>query len=344
MPKQKSSAASSGGGYYAVRNGRRPGIYRSWAECQAQVSGFPRAKFKKFSTEQDARGFVGQSIPTPVSPSTSAHQARSAPYSTFERAVIPPMWSLPRPQADSANIVPACDPDRSQGQQKPQKPQKQSQTHPGAEPPKAGLQSDGTVVAYTDGASTRNGMENARAGVGVYFGAGDPRNVSEPLAGSRQTNQRAELTAVIRAIEQVALSEKREQQEHEHEQELQRGAALMVATDSMYSINCLTSWFGKWERNGWVGSQGKPVENADLIKTALRLIRQRNGRVQFFHVPGHAGIEGNECADRLAVDGCNIVRDPVCGSPPPSSHLSPYMPPGMRFNAGPSDNWWSYFY
>ncbi|KAJ2704204.1 hypothetical protein FB645_003438 [Coemansia sp. IMI 203386] len=297
MPKQKSSAANSGvggGGYYAVRNGRRPGIYRSWAECQAQVSGFPRAKFKKFSTEQDARSFVGQSIPTPVSPSTSAHQARSAPYPTYERAVIPPMWSLPSAQVGSANIVPVCDPDQSQSQQKPQK---QSQTHPGVEPPKAGLQSDGTIVVYTDGASTRNGMENARAGVGVYFGADDPRNVSEPLAGSRQTNQRAELTAVIRAVEQ----------------EPQRGAALMIATDSMYSINCLTSWFSKWERNGWVGSQGKPVENADLIKTALRLIRQRNGRVQFFHVPGHSGIEGNECADRLAVNGCNI-RDPVIAS------------------------------
>ncbi|KAJ2841355.1 hypothetical protein J3B02_005917, partial [Coemansia erecta] len=93
-----------------------------------------------------------------------------------------------------------------------------------------------------------------------------------------------------------------------------RGCSLIIATDSMYSVNCLTNWFGKWERNGWVGSQGKPVDNADLIKTALRLIRQRNGRVSFFHVPGHAGIQGNECADRLAVAGC-FTGDPVYRQP-----------------------------
>ncbi|KAL0484187.1 ATP-dependent DNA helicase PIF1 [Acrasis kona] len=45
------------GKYYAVKAGRRPGIYYSWEECQAQVSGFPNAIFKSFETEAEASEF-----------------------------------------------------------------------------------------------------------------------------------------------------------------------------------------------------------------------------------------------------------------------------------------------
>lgn len=49
------------------------------------------------------------------------------------------------------------------------------------------------TVVYTDGACARNGQWGSKGGIGVYFGPNDPRNISEPLEGSRQTNQRAEL-------------------------------------------------------------------------------------------------------------------------------------------------------
>jgi ribonuclease HI len=44
--------------YYGVRTGRQPGVYSTWAECQAQVHGYPNASFKAFPTEQEAAGFV----------------------------------------------------------------------------------------------------------------------------------------------------------------------------------------------------------------------------------------------------------------------------------------------
>lgn len=44
--------------YYAVRKGRKPGIYRKWDECNAQVSGFPNAEFKKFASEWEAEEFL----------------------------------------------------------------------------------------------------------------------------------------------------------------------------------------------------------------------------------------------------------------------------------------------
>lgn len=44
--------------FYAVRNGRVPGIYTSWEDCQKQVTGFSGAVFKGFSTEADAEKFL----------------------------------------------------------------------------------------------------------------------------------------------------------------------------------------------------------------------------------------------------------------------------------------------
>ncbi|WP_017729062.1 ribonuclease H [Halalkalibacterium ligniniphilum] len=51
--------------YYVVWEGRKPGIYTSWAECEAQVKGFPGAKFKSFATEGEAKAaFSGKEIVT----------------------------------------------------------------------------------------------------------------------------------------------------------------------------------------------------------------------------------------------------------------------------------------
>lgn len=48
--------------YYAVRKGRVPGIYDSWDECSAQVSGFPDAEFKGFKTRAEAEVWFASSV------------------------------------------------------------------------------------------------------------------------------------------------------------------------------------------------------------------------------------------------------------------------------------------
>ena len=54
--------------YYAVLTGRKPGIYKTWAECQKQVTGFKGARFKGFVTLAEAESFMsgdaGTSEPT----------------------------------------------------------------------------------------------------------------------------------------------------------------------------------------------------------------------------------------------------------------------------------------
>lgn len=46
--------------YYAVAKGRAPGIYETWAECEAQVKGFPGASFKGFPDRNGAESFLSK--------------------------------------------------------------------------------------------------------------------------------------------------------------------------------------------------------------------------------------------------------------------------------------------
>lgn len=44
--------------YYAVRAGRKTGIFETWSECQAQTTGFKGAVFKSFLTLQEAESYM----------------------------------------------------------------------------------------------------------------------------------------------------------------------------------------------------------------------------------------------------------------------------------------------
>ena len=43
---------------YAVRNGRKTGIFTTWAECKAQVDGFPGARYKGFTDPNEATAWL----------------------------------------------------------------------------------------------------------------------------------------------------------------------------------------------------------------------------------------------------------------------------------------------
>ncbi|KAH9856290.1 hypothetical protein C2E23DRAFT_704507, partial [Lenzites betulinus] len=57
------------------------------------------------------------------------------------------------------------------------------------------------VMVYTDGSCAANGGTTATAGAGVWYGAGDPRNIAARVPGEVATNQRAELYAVALAVD-----------------------------------------------------------------------------------------------------------------------------------------------
>ena len=45
--------------YYAVRKGRKPGIYRTWDDCKSQVFKCEGAEYKSFATEAEAYAYMG---------------------------------------------------------------------------------------------------------------------------------------------------------------------------------------------------------------------------------------------------------------------------------------------
>lgn len=48
--------------YYAVKVGRKIGIFKTWGECQCQVSEYPNAKFKGFATLTEAKAYMGNEV------------------------------------------------------------------------------------------------------------------------------------------------------------------------------------------------------------------------------------------------------------------------------------------
>ena len=146
---------------------------------------------------------------------------------------------------------------------------------------------DGYVNVYTDGACSSNGRDNSRAGIGVWFGDKHPMNVSKPLDG-RATNNHAE----IEAATQAAVQAKR------------AGVTdLKINTDSQFLMDCAKDWLPKWKANGWRTANNEPVINKDELIKMDKALGDLN--VKWQHVNSHAGVHGNEEADKLARAGCS---------------------------------------
>lgn len=225
-----------------------------------QVHHFVKPRYKKFATEKEALAFIAENG-APL----NSNRSQSAS-STLHRVTRAGFVTKPQPgtsrigKLKANSVVPAKKQDDSE------------------------LWADAKVV-YTDGACSANGTAKARAGYGVYWGENHADNVAEPLSGPA-TNNRAELTAVIRALE-TAISHKYER--------------LIVCTDSNLLIKTMESYIHGWRKNGWKTAARTDVKNKDLIVRLDELLKMIE--VRFEHVAGHAGIFGNERADELARQG-----------------------------------------
>ena len=153
------------------------------------------------------------------------------------------------------------------------------------------------TLVFTDGSSLNNNSQDhsiRSAGIGVFFGENDPRNLSEKFTLEPITNQRAELFAAIRGLE-ILIKEEVD-------------APAVIITDSMYTVNCMLFWIKNWARNNWISFRGAPVLNKDLIErlnnTYVECKKIRP--VTFLHVPGHCNIPGNTEADQLAVRASKV--------------------------------------
>jgi ribonuclease HI len=189
---------------------------------------------------------------------------------------------------------------------------KSSTTKPLTTKPLTKLETD---YVFTDGSTFNNGKPNAVGGIGIFFGNRDRRNVSEPFLLKPITNNRCEIFAVIKAIENYSQSLNiRHPKFQKHN--------LIIYCDSMYTIDLITKWIHKWKRNGWKTANGKDVKNKDLIvwMDNLITINKHYFQVSFEHAKAHSkepkdksGYKyflwyGNMMADKYAVNGSKLSQ------------------------------------
>ncbi|MCB5189742.1 ribonuclease HI [Methylobacillus arboreus] len=145
--------------------------------------------------------------------------------------------------------------------------------------------SDSSVIEiYADGACKGN---PGPGGWGAWLSfAGHEKELWGGELGT--TNNRMELTAVIRALEA-----------------LKRQCNVKIYTDSAYVQKGITEWVHNWKARNWTTSDKKPVKNVDLWKALDALVQQH--QIEWIWVKGHAGNAGNERADTLANKGVDQV-------------------------------------
>ncbi len=139
------------------------------------------------------------------------------------------------------------------------------------------------IDIFTDGACSGN---PGKGGWGAILKYGTA--VKELSGGEAETtNNRMELTAVIKALE--ALKEP---------------CDVTLTSDSKYVIDAITKrWVYSWRSNGWRKADKKPALNVDLWEQLLALLDTHT--VRFVWVKGHAGHPENERCDELAVQFYN---------------------------------------
>jgi ribonuclease HI len=240
-------------GVYAVAVGRKPGLYFTWEECRQQTSGWHGSKHQKFISTSEAEDWLQQ------------HGILVETTRTDEPPQTPTIAVF-----DNTDTV---------------KPAKATQE----------LTSQELIWydVYTDGACKGNQNADSKAGIGVWWGHNDPRNLSERCPG-KQSNNCAELTAIVRALETTP--------DHYN---------LCIKTDSKYAIDAMTRWFQSWRFNEFKNSEGQEVVNLPILLHLNASLGRRTGMTKLEHVKGHSTSVGNNAADRLAVAGAekDVVPD-----------------------------------
>lgn len=140
---------------------------------------------------------------------------------------------------------------------------------------------------FADGGCEPN-PGKAGSGVAVYRD-GQVAELWYGLYNPKGTNNTAELHALHQAL---LMAEK----------EIEQRNTVAIFCDSKYAIQCVTQWAAGWEKKGWK-KPGGDIKNLDLIQPAYALYTKLKKSVQVLHVNGHAGIEGNELADRMSIHG-----------------------------------------
>jgi ribonuclease HI len=176
-PSVASTAASK---YYGVAKGRVPGVYTEWTAAQEQIKGWKQPKYKEFATRGEAEAFVrsgGKGNTPDVSKDTEESNGAESQSEDFEddnsEEGRPKKSRKSSPNQNAGGAV-VNGKDSKGGKERSQKHSSGTSTLTASIRSKPSGQTVPLIV-HTDGSSRGNGKIGAVAGVGVYFGEGDPR-------------------------------------------------------------------------------------------------------------------------------------------------------------------------
>lgn len=131
---------------------------------------------------------------------------------------------------------------------------------------------------FTDGSASPN---PGPGGWGAVYVVAGEVVAQDHGAEAHTTNNRMELTAILRGIELVP-----------------RGTAAVVYSDSNLAVRTINEWASGWQRRGWRRKTGA-VENLDLVRPLYEAM-QRRPELELRWIKAHVGNRWNEYADSLA--------------------------------------------
>lgn len=154
---------------------------------------------------------------------------------------------------------------------------------------------------FTDGACTQNGRRGAKAAwaflcVNDTTRTIDHRDSGKIPASEPQTNQRAELQALLNALMYAKTI----------------SGKICIWSDSQYAINCASVWGPSWRRRGWI-KQGGEIQHLDLIKPLVENSSMMGFILEYKWVKAHKGGDAvhqfpwmfNHAVDTLATESLN---------------------------------------
>lgn len=244
--------------FYAVKNGRTPGIYRTWDEAKAQVDGFSNAEYKSFEKMTDAIEYVNLS-------------------QADKEAIMKPSEdnltnAIKKIQAQS-KIGQAVKPKISEKTSKNQKRD----------------YSDYEVLIFTDGGCRNHGnnlgghVKKDDKAAWAYLIEVDGARYSKAGGEYGATNNKMEQTALIEAMKRALAMKLNDKK-------------TLFVLDSQYVLNAITKkWIWSWRARGWKRSGG-PLKNKEEWQALSRLLPQFK-RAEFEWTKGHANNYGNNFVD-----------------------------------------------
>ena len=140
------------------------------------------------------------------------------------------------------------------------------------------------ITIYTDGGCRGN------PGIGAWGAIllSEKHNLRLEIGESEEhtTNNKMEMQAAIKALERL---------KHSHN--------IKLYSDSAYLVNGMNSWIYSWQKNNWIKSDKKPVENKDYWLKLIELSKKHS--IEFIKVKGHSSNKENNRADEIV----NILMD-----------------------------------